>query len=82
MWGQGVLKGPGESEKVTWVKDSNRGVSCVSQPQRTFRLIAHPWGTWVARLVEHLTLDLSSGLDLRVGSSGPSLGSALGVKPT
>ena len=39
-------------------------------------------GIWVAQLVQHLTLDLSLGLDLRVMSSSPSLGSTLGVKPT
>ena len=39
-------------------------------------------GTWVAQWVKHLTLDLSSGLDLRVVSSSPMLGSTLGVKPT
>lgn len=38
--------------------------------------------TWVAQLVKHLTLDLSSGLDLRVGSSRPVLGSSLGMEPT
>ena len=32
--------------------------------------------------VKHLTLDLSSGLDLRAVSSGPTLGFVLGVKPT
>ena len=40
------------------------------------------WGTWVAQLVEHLTPDLSSGLDLRVVGSSPILGSALDVEPT
>ena len=35
-------------------------------------------GTWVAQSVKHLTLDLSSGLDLRVVSSSPMLG----MKPT
>ena len=39
-------------------------------------------GTWMAQLVEHLTLDLSSGPDLRVMSLSPTLGSVLGVKPT
>ena len=39
-------------------------------------------GTWMAQLVKHLTHDLSSGLDLRVLSSSPALGSALGMKPT
>ena len=37
--------------------------------------------TWVAQLVKHPTLDLSSDLDLRVVSSSPFLGSMLGVKP-
>lgn len=37
----------------------------------------------MAQLVKHLTLDLSSGLDLRVVSSGPMLGFMLGVvEPT
>ena len=35
----------------------------------------------MAQLVEHPTLDLSSGLDLRVVSSSPVLGSTLGMKP-
>uniref|UniRef100_A0A7N5P1R7 ATP binding cassette subfamily D member 4 n=1 Tax=Ailuropoda melanoleuca TaxID=9646 RepID=A0A7N5P1R7_AILME len=33
------------------------------------------WGTWVAQSVKPLTLDLSSGPDLRVVSSSPALGS-------
>ena len=36
----------------------------------------------VAQLVKHLTLDLSSGLDLRVVSSNPLLGSTLGMECT
>jgi len=39
-------------------------------------------GAWVAQLVENSTLDLSSGLDFRVLSSGPTLGSTLGMEPT
>ena len=39
-------------------------------------------GTWVAQLVEHPTLDLSSGLSLSVMSSSPMLGFVLGMKPT
>ena len=39
-------------------------------------------GAWVAQLIECLTLDLSSGLDLKVVSSSPALGSMLSVKPT
>ena len=40
------------------------------------------WGTWMGQLAKHLTLDLSSGLDLRVMSSSPTLGSTLGIEPT
>lgn len=36
----------------------------------------------MAPSVKNLTLDLSSGLDLRVGSSRPVLGSSLGMEPT
>ena len=32
-------------------------------------------------VVKHLTLDLSSGLDLRVVSSSPALGYMLGMEP-
>ena len=37
---------------------------------------------WVAQGVQRLTLDLSSGLDLRVVSSSPALCSTLGMEPT
>ena len=47
-----------------------------------FNLKVKIQGTWVAQSVKHLTLDLSSGLDLRVLSSSPTLGSMLGVEPT
>ena len=40
------------------------------------------WGAWVAQLVKHLSLDLSSGLDLGVVSSSSALGSVLGAEPT
>ena len=40
------------------------------------------WGVWVAQLVKYLTLDLSSGVGLRVVSSSLTLGSILGVGPT
>ena len=42
------------------------------------------WGTWGggAQLVEHPTLNLSSGHDLRVLSSSPELGSKMGVETT
>ena len=36
----------------------------------------------MVQLVKHPTLDLGSGLDLRVVSSSPVLGSMLGMKPT
>ena len=36
----------------------------------------------MAQLVECLTLDFSSGLNLRGVSSNPMLGSVLGMKPT
>ena len=39
-------------------------------------------GAWVAQSVKHRTLDLSSGLALRVVSSSPTLGSMLGMEPT
>ena len=40
------------------------------------------WGTWKALSVKHLTLDLSSGLDISVVSSNPTLGSMLNVEST
>ena len=40
------------------------------------------WGAWVAQSVKHPTLDLSSGLDLRVMSSSPILSPMLGVEST
>jgi len=39
-------------------------------------------GAWVAQLVKRPTLDLSSGLDLKVVGSGFTLASTLGVEPT
>ena len=36
----------------------------------------------MAQSVKCLTLDFSSGLDLRVMSSSPALGSMLGMEPT
>ena len=39
-------------------------------------------GTWVAQSVKRLTLDFSSGLDLRVVSSSSTLGSLLREEPT
>ena len=42
----------------------------------------NPRGAWVAEPVNHLVVDLNSGLGLRVTSSSPKLGSALSVEPT
>ena len=39
-------------------------------------------GIWVVQSVKRLALDLSLGLDLRVMSSNPTLGSMLGMEPT
>ena len=38
-------------------------------------------GTWVPQVVEHQTLDFSSGHDLRVLGSSPALGSMLSGVP-
>lgn len=35
----------------------------------------------MSQLIKHLTVDLGSGLDLRVVSSGPTLGSTMGTEP-
>ena len=43
--------------------------------------VAEAWGTWMAQSVKRPTLDLSSGLDLRVMSSSPVLGSTLSTEP-
>ena len=40
------------------------------------------WDTLVAQSVKHPTLDLSSGLDLRIMGSSPTLGSTLGMELT
>ena len=39
-------------------------------------------GAWVPQAVKPPTLDLSAGRDLRVVSSSPTVGFALGVKST
>lgn len=39
-------------------------------------------GAWVVQPVEALTLDLGSGLNVRVVSSSATLGSVLGMEPT
>ena len=38
-------------------------------------------GSWVARLVKHLTLDFGSGHDVTLVGLGPTSGSVLSVKP-
>ena len=40
-------------------------------PGGFIKILPGRWGAWVAQLVKRLTLDLSSGLDLRVMSSSP-----------
>ena len=47
-----------------------------------FLNVVNSWSTWVAQSVEPLSLDLSSGLDLRIMSSSPMLASALDMEPT
>ena len=39
------------------------------------------WGTWVAQLLKHLTLDFISGHDLTVVRWNPVSGSVLGMEP-
>lgn len=39
-------------------------------------------GAWEAQSLKHLALELSSGLDRRVGRLSPVLGSMLAVDPT
>ena len=60
-----VLRSP-----VRW----HLGVAFPDQPSKE---LTH-WDAWVAQLVKHLPVDLSSGLDLRVLSST----SVLGMEPT
>ena len=46
--------------------------------QHFIKALNNSWGTWVAQLVEHLTLDFGSGHDRSVvGSSNPCLGFSL-----
>ena len=40
------------------------------------------WGSWMAQLVEHPTLDFSSGHDIRVMGLSPTSASQLSMKPT
>ena len=48
------------------------GIRLSLPKSRSFDLIAlkcNLWGAWVAQLVKHLTLDISSGHDLTVGET-------------
>ena len=71
-----------------WGKLPTNEVICVDTIVLVFVLVAVcfrinlDWGAWVAQSVEYLTLDLGSGLDIRVVSLGLTLGSVLGIKPT
>ena len=54
------------------------------QPKTALKNSQWGWGgvgTWVAHLVEHLTLDFSSGHDPRVVGSSPLSGSKWSTKP-
>ena len=48
---------------------------------KTLKKIKVKLGAWVAPSVKHLTLDVSSGLDLRVVSLNPTLGSMFSMEP-
>lgn len=48
----------------------------------SFRRNAYHLGHWVTQSAQRLTLDLSSGHDLRAVISRPTLASTLGVVPT
>ena len=54
-----------EMETVMWLAKGN---------------IKYKGHTWVAQLVEQPTLDFSSGHDLRVARSSPTLGSTLSME--
>ena len=56
----------------------NHSVYITALDTTLFKIIRR--AAWVAQ--EHPMHDLSSGLDLRVVSSSPALGSMLGVEPT
>ena len=73
---KGVASQWSESEHKQ-VKEGGEGILGRASPGRKKRR-----GAWVAQLVKCLTLDLSSGLDLRVVSSRLALSSMLGVEPT
>ena len=57
------------------------GSSCPCQSFDTFLKNADAWGAWVAQLVKCPTLDFSSGHDLTVVRSSPTLGSMLSMGP-
>ena len=54
----------------------------VTQNGNGYLYLKEGWrGTWVAQSVKHLTLDFSSGHDLRVVRPSPALDSVLGMEP-
>ena len=56
-------------------------ITVIIQRKQKF-LKVQSWGTWVAQsVVKILTLDFSSGPDLRVLGLSPMLGTTLGVEP-
>ena len=57
-------------------------IDSFARHRRDMLKYSNNWGTWVAQPVKDRLLDLSSGLDLRVVSSSPALGSTLGAEPT
>ena len=57
-------------------------VNVMLRPWYEWHQVIRGQGTWVAQWIEHPTLDLSSGLDFKVMSSRPTLGSTLGLEPT
>ena len=77
-----LAAGPGENDGAIF--EEMLPVTMVAQ-----RLAASVWthvdnnyqtrGTWVAQSVKHLTLDLSSGLDLRVCELKPHVGLHAGL---
>lgn len=58
-------------------------VNVMLRPWHEWHQVIRGQGAWVAQWFEHSTLvDLSSGLDFKVMSSRPTLGSTLGLEPT
>ena len=57
-------------------------LSCVLVKQTSIGIFKRLKGTRVAQFVKHLTLDFSTGHDLRVVGSSPEMDSVLSMKPT